>query len=90
LAAAAFGRRLASAGAREQGKDCANTIIYSRKKLLVLGCGHRVRADAGAQLPMATQCPWVLAKEQAMIRIGLIIIIAVIMPVTVRRIRRRP
>jgi hypothetical protein len=49
-----------------------------------------VRADAGAQLPTATQCPGVPGKEQAMILTGLIIIIAVIMMLTVRRIRRKP
>jgi hypothetical protein len=48
-----------------------------------------VRADAGAQLPTATQCPGVPGKEQAMILTGLIII-AVIMMLTVRRIRRKP
>jgi hypothetical protein len=49
-----------------------------------------VRADAGAQLPTATQCPGVPGKEQAMILTGLIIIIAMIMMLTVRRIRRKP
>jgi putative exporter of polyketide antibiotics len=47
-----------------------------------------VRSDAGAQLPTATQCPGP-GKEQAMILIGLIII-AVIMLLTVRRIHRKP
>jgi hypothetical protein len=49
-----------------------------------------VRADARAQLPTATQCPGVPGKEQAMILTGLIIIIAMIMMLTVRRIRRKP
>jgi hypothetical protein len=49
-----------------------------------------VRSDAGAQLPTATQCPRVPGKEQAMILTGLIIIIAMIMMLTVRRIRRKP
>jgi hypothetical protein len=49
-----------------------------------------VRADAGAQLLTATQCPGGPGKEQAMILTGLISIIAVIMLLTVRRIRRKP
>jgi hypothetical protein len=49
-----------------------------------------VRADAGGAAADGGPTPQGPGQEQAMILTGLIIIIAVIMLLTVRRIRRKP
>ena len=64
-------------------------FALSRKNLLVLYCRYKLCSETAGPLPTAAGRIG-HRREQAMILIGLIIVIAVLATLTIQRMRRRP